>query len=274
VEKSLELGRKPDFIGYTAEGPTVAFRESGELWTVDSRELRVKTKASHDGLKLITWGEMPACSPALPTVFCPGSRGTLFGIDLRERSSSYSVNVVQLHTDAGMPAPRSQLEAVFYDFRYLAATPTGKHLLFVSHYRIHRLEVQEGGVRYGESSPKVVGIDQLDVSEDSKYVAALSTVDVQGDELVRVFRISDLTRPILTLSPGARPSAVGFDRTLRRIYLATAVGLVECSIDGGCLVPWVTGLPYGKISKVLVMPGGGRMVLVHPTAMMWVERHE
>jgi hypothetical protein len=220
------------WLSASSEGLLVTPAGGREVWLLDSQKGEMKGRFAVPDVK--------RAASSLGSSWGVAATGTgLYVLDLKKLTA----------TKFAGPGPKNP----GYDEPVL--TPDGKYLITGASGQIHRYALNDGQLRYEESSPGVVSGRQdsgVTVSPDSKRVCFPSYVGggTGKNYTLAVFSIDDLQVPAVVLDPGG--TAVAFDpaggyiyTNNMRLYDGRGRFLREYMIGGGMFIHQILPHPAG-----------------------------
>ena len=253
---ALETGKKCDWISLSAAGLVVTVSDAQEAWVLDAKTLKVGARMP------IAKAKRVVSSPQLVHAFAAESdfgRGTVTVLDLKAGKLAKQFEVSSLAAKG------------FIGFDNPTFSPDGKFLFAEGLEQVFRFAVDGATLKFEETGPRIIQGAHTGLSVGPDYVAAPSGGGNYGiGDMKRtsystyLFTHDNLKTPALTLSSGAYPSAVGFDKSAGLFYAQNAKSqLIVFDKDANKLKEYdLTGGRFKQVRQFLVHPDG-RKLLVH-----------
>jgi hypothetical protein len=273
-ERQLLIGRKCNWMDRSKDGLLVLVQDLQEIWVLDEEKLTVKKKIPCGKSMRMT------ASPATGIAFAGNGRDELTAVDTSSGKSVREFNAFKINADQGKKIKRHKDGVVLSEFGMPTLTPDGKYLFCVGFECLHRFKVSGNDLVYEEMGPRIGQNPQrIEISPDSKYVALpsgggnynISDHPQIGSYGTYVYRVSDLQMPIMSISSGAYPRTLQFDRQ---------AGLVYAENHERCLITFTPkGLKEkeyqiegsGEPRQFLVHPQGKKLLILSEPGLFWVE---
>jgi S1-C subfamily serine protease len=167
-------------------------------------------------------------SPHSNMAFISEGRSELKLVDLKKRAierTFYASNVWQA---AGSFIRKHKSGVVLINWASIQMTQDGRYLFCASLGSLSRFRIKGNDIIYEEMGPGISNSGgRIEISPDSSYV---SLIEVGGNRKIDgypqinygiyIFKSSDLQNPVLSVIPGAYPTALAFDSKNSQLYSA------------------------------------------------------
>ncbi len=268
-ERQFDTRNNCSMLRLSKEGLLVMANGIQELWILDLKTLDCRKKIAVAAVSGM------GASPRLSEVFVNRNRN-LAVVDLRKAS------IVKEYTTQNFRNARIRRHkdgVILSGFDHPTVTPDGKYLFCEGFECLHRFGISGTTLRYEEMGPRIgQNGRRIEVSSDSKYVCLPSgggNYNVKdhpqiGSYGTYIYKVTDLLRPVISLSSGAYPTSMGFDKAARLLYTQNHSNqLITFSVTG------VKQKEYswkgGSTRQILVHPDGYKLFVLTESGIFWVE---
>lgn len=231
------------WLSLSAEGLVLTLEGTQEVWLLDPETLQVKGSVAVPSI------ERAVASPASSVAVAVGGRS---------HDAQISLIDLKKQTLVRQYGPRD-FEGVNVGFKNLAMTPDGKFLFSEGMEQLQRFRVHPDAIEYQESSERIAQNGRsIVISPDGYYVALPSGGGNYNSKpySTHIYKITDLSKPMITVQSGAYPQTLGFDMKAGLIYAQNFE------------YPLIVFLPSGlKQKEYKLGPAAGRSTnqfLAHP----------
>jgi len=201
----VDLKAPCSWLSLSAEGLLVAVAATGNVRILDPDTLKSK------GSIPVPSSERVISSPRTSLAFAVGGKG---------EGASLSIIDVKKKAILRQYGPRD-IPGTYADFKNPALTPDGKFLFIEGSEQLQRYRVRDGEIEHQESSERIAQNGQsIVISPDGFYVALPSGGGNYGGKpySTRIYKITNLSTPAITVQSGAYPQTLGFDMKAGLIY--------------------------------------------------------
>jgi serine protease Do len=251
----LTTGKQCEYITLSKEGLVLGMPQSQEVWLVDAQTLAVKKRIAVAGLTGL------ASAPAISVAFATQAGSNVSIIDLT----------------AGKVDRQIRSES-----RFPTVTPDGQYFLCENEERLHRLAISGKNLIQEQSGPRIGQNPQrIEVSADSNYVALPSgggnyNVDDHpptGPYSTYVYKVTDLSKPVIAIKSGAYPRAFAFDKTAGRLYAQNYEYQLIVFTPGGIQEKTFKLASRDREDTRQILPhaSGRRVLVLTDKSIYWVE---
>ena len=278
-EKIAQMNQKCRYFGMCKLGLVIGLPDLQEVWLLDRQTLQVTKRITIAGMRGM------AVSPALPLVYVSqgehSSADRLSILDFGSGKVAQQLLAFDMR-DKSLNIKKSPYGAPLSDFSKMLVTPDGGYLFCVSGYALHRFRIVGTELVYEEIGEGVTSNDNstFEVSPDSKYVAlpasGTQTREINGRSVpesgaILVFRTTDLSEPVVAVSPGVLFGALGFDRAGGKIYgqsfsfelmVFTPDGLPQKQYKLANAANSFHYNGFDRVAQFLPHPGGNRVLVL------------
>ena len=146
---------------------------------------------------------------------------------------------------------------------------------------MHRFKVSGENLIYEEMGPRIgSNVQSIFVDPESRYVAMPSGGGngspeghpEAGSYVTFVYRVTDLSRPVIALGGGAYPRCIALDKASKNVYLNNYDDhLMIFTPKGLKQQGYVLTEDSDEVRQFLVHPDGGKLLLLTESALMNVE---
>ncbi len=279
---TLNLAQEAKHIALSREGLVLGLTKLQEVWVVSPDTLAVKKRLRVPALSGL------AATPASSQIYATFGADMLSVLDLTSGQSlnQYRApNFVSYETIGGVRQKFSLME----NFRFPTLTPDGKYFLCESYDCLHRFRINGKELVYDELGPEIGQNPQrIEMSSDGSYVAL---TDGGGNAVAEghpnlgpyttyVYKVTDLSKPVISVKSGAYPRALGFDKVAARLYAHNRTSTLMVFAPSGVnqkeynlLAPLRGGRDTGRgsqVNQILAHPDGSRALVLSESTLYWV----
>jgi hypothetical protein len=268
----LETRQVANDMALSNQGLVLGLPQVQEVWLVDADSLAFKKRIPIAGLTFVT------AAPSGSVAYASYDRDqSLAVIDLATGQVTKRFEARRISEEQGVFVKKHPEGTGLGEFQFLNVSPDGKYLFCESGGSLHRFRVEGQNLIYEEMSADLAENPQrLEISPDSQYVA-LVTGEGNGDidYTTNIYRLSDLSTPVVRIASGAYPRALAFDRAAAKIYaqkhdaqllVFTPAGLQEKAFT---FVP--RGRSGGEVKQLLAHPDGSKVLVLIESQLLWLE---
>src|SRR6185295_17827538 len=214
-DRQFLIARRCNSLARSRDGLLVLVQDLQEIWVLDEEKLTVKKKIACGKSMRMT------ASPETSIVFCGNGREDLTAVDTSSGKAVREFNASKINNEQGKKIKRHKDGVVLSEFGMPTQTPDGNYLFCIGFECLHRFRISDNDLVYEEMGPRIGQNPQrIEISPDSKYVALpsgggnynVSDHPQIGSYGTYVYRVSDLQMPIMSISSGAYPRALQFDK--------------------------------------------------------------
>jgi hypothetical protein len=274
-EINLEYYHVSD-MALSQEGIVVVFPRNHEVMIIGPVKLTYKAILSVPG------AHYAAASLKSRFVFITMSRYTsdsskVVMIDAKEKRIVNNLNGYRM----GEPQKSYSNRTGIITFNYPTVSPDGNYFFCESSESLHRFKITNSSLIYEEAGPPIAdGPQRIVISPDSKYICLLSGSvkrhrfrghpDI-GNYGTYVYRIDDISTPIVSFESGSFPRALGFDKKARMIYAQNHKHqLITFSPDGKRMKEYQLTFGGDTVNHFLVHPSGKKLLILTKKSLLWV----
>ena len=275
-EQVLNLGQTCNSVALSQLGLVVGLPAIREVWLVNAGTLAVLKRITVPGVELGL-----ASAPAITTAYASQERGTLAIIDLTEGKVANQLTARTLQRSGATKVKRDREATPLAMFKFPTVTPDGKFLFCVSdesYYDVfgslHRFRINLTDLIYEEVGPPIGKNPQrIEVSDDSAYVSMPSGGgNTERGYTTTIYPVGDLSNPVISITSGAYPQAVGFDRVAAKLYTQDFGHQLLIFNPGGTQEKAYKLASGGiiDVKQILPHPTGHRVLLLLNSSLFWV----
>ncbi len=273
-DRRLETGERISGLEFSKSGLLLALNELQEIWILDPATLKVKSRINVPNLDQI------ASSPSLSLAYAtPGSVTVLYVIDLISGTILKQYEVGKVNSAQGASI-RKHLQGVnLNSFAWIKVTPDGKYLFCSGYEALHRFQIRGSDIVYEEMGPKLSGSGPIVISPDSMYVSLVggSGRNISDHPKIEygsyIYKVSDISTPVLSIETGMIQKAIGFDKIAGRIYSQNNdKQLLIFNTKGVREKEYAISRYQGdRVRSFAVYPLGSKLLVLTDGRLYWVE---
>jgi hypothetical protein len=213
-ERVLETGQVGAYMALSAKGLLIGLPLVQEIWLLNPESLAIEKRIRVPEMTGLT------AAPASNIAFAAHKGERLSIIDISAGAVVKQLNVRDVEREQTPNIKKHPDGVALSQFLFPTLTPDGKFLFCVGFECLHRFRVVGQDLIYEEMGARIGSNPQrLEVSPDSQYVALPSGGgNTDRGYTTHIFRTGDLSAPAVSLTSGAYPRAVGFDKAAARLY--------------------------------------------------------
>ncbi|MBI2901238.1 MAG: trypsin-like peptidase domain-containing protein [Planctomycetes bacterium] len=276
-ERQFRIGRRCGWIDRSKEGLLVLVTDLQELWVLDDGTLSVKKKIAVGTASLVV------SSPALSAAFAAGARDTLSAVDVKAGKVAKEHSAYKISKEQGKRIRKHTEGVVLSEFGLPAVTPDGKYLFCVGFECLHRFKIGSNGLdlTYEEMGPRIGQNPwRIEISADSKYVCLpsgggnynVSDHPKIGSYGTYIYKVTDLLMPVISISSGAYPRTLAFDKDAGRLYAQShECQLITFTVKGLKEKEYPLTGRGDTVRQFLLAPGGSKLLVLTDSHLTWVE---
>ncbi|GAA5510892.1 serine protease [Novipirellula caenicola] len=243
----LDLASPCSWIEMSKEGLCVLVKATQDLIVLDEKTLKRKKKLA------VGDAETFGASPQLSYAYFYGKDYVLSVADLSDGK------VVNQYPLAAFNRPIRRIG----DVNMPTVSPDGEYLFCESSECLHKLRIRGKTLTYLQGGPRIgSNAQRIEISDDSKYVAMPSGGGNGKGYSTYLYRVSDITNPILEVDSGAYPRALSLDKQARMIYAQDHATELKTMTSGGQLLKNYDLAPRSSgTTDFLVHPSGYNVIV-------------
>jgi WD40 repeat protein len=277
-ELILEIGGKAGWMQLCKYGILVGVESLGQIWLIDGTTLEVKRQFAAPG---VGWYGFTSSLNSTAVYVSDDNAQKLIMIDIKTGTPVQEFSARALQSKFGNTIKKHPDSVVLTDMSFPTMSSDGKYFFCVGFECLHRFKVSGTDLIYEEMGPRIgSNAQRIYVDPESRYVAMPSGGGNgqpeghpnAGSYVTYVYRVSDLSRPVIALEGGAYPGCIALDRVSKNVYLD--------NYDYQIMVFTPKGLKQQNyaltensddVRQFLVHPDGGKLLVLTESALKNVE---
>ena len=277
-ELVLETGGKGGWMQLCKFGVLVGIESLGQIWLIDGNTLEVKRRFAAPGVG--PFGFTSALkSTAVYVSDDHAQKLIMINIETGTPIKEFSARALQ--DEFGETIKKHPDSVALTDLAFPTMSPDGQYIFCEGFECLHRFKVSGENLIYEEMGPRIgSNVQSIFVDPESRYVAMPSGGGngspeghpEAGSYVTFVYRVTDLSRPVIALGGGAYPRCIALDKASKNVYLNNYDDhLMIFTPKGLKQQGYVLTEDSDEVRQFLVHPDGGKLLLLTESALMNVE---
>ena len=277
-ELVLETGGKAGWMQLCQYGILVGIESLGQIWLIEGDTLEVKRQFAAPGVG--PFGFTSSLKSTAVYVSDDNAQKLIMinietGIPIKEFSAR------ALEDEFGDTIKKHPDSVALTDLAFPTMSPDGQYLFCEGFECLHRFKVSGTDLIYEEMGPRIgSNVQSIFVDPESLYVAMPSGGGngvpeghpETGSYVTYVYRVSDLSRPVIALAGGAYPRCIALDKASKNVYLNNFDDQLMIFTPKGLKQQgYILADDSGEVRQFLVHPAGGKLLVLTESVLMSVE---